>query len=88
MLLDRVTALEWLRARFELSRGGAGQNIRPMEGLRGFAVFLVFLVHYANLIRPWLLPESSLLEFYLVPPDRVDRSGVRKSPSDDLKRSV
>lgn len=63
MLLDRVTALEWLRARFELSRGGAGQNIRPMEGLRGFAVFLVFLVHYANLIRPWLLPESSLLEF-------------------------
>ena len=58
-----VTAVEWLRARFELSRGGAGQNIRPMEGLRGFAVFLVFLVHYSNLIRPWLLPESSLLEF-------------------------
>lgn len=25
-----------------------------MEGLRGFAVFLVFLVHYATLIDPWL----------------------------------
>lgn len=30
----------------------------------------------------------SLYDRYLVPPDRVDRSGVRKSPSDDLKRSV
>ena len=29
-----------------------------MEGIRGFAVFLVFLVHYVTLIDPWLLQNS------------------------------
>jgi peptidoglycan/LPS O-acetylase OafA/YrhL len=29
-----------------------------MEGIRGFAVFLVFLVHYVTLIEPWLLENS------------------------------
>lgn len=29
-----------------------------MEGLRGFAVSLVFLVHYTTLINPWLDPAS------------------------------
>ena len=30
-----------------------------MEGLRGFAVFLVFLVHYVSLTEPWVLPASA-----------------------------
>lgn len=46
--------MEWLSERFELSRGGGAHNLRPMEGLRGFAVFLVFLVHYVTLVRPWI----------------------------------
>ena len=44
----------WLAQRFELSRGGDADNLRSMEGLRGFAVALVFLVHYATLAGPWL----------------------------------
>jgi exopolysaccharide production protein ExoZ len=50
--------MNWLAARFELSRGGAAANVKPMEGLRGFAVFLVFLVHYVTLARPWIPGES------------------------------
>ena len=34
--------------------------MRPMEGLRGFAVFLVFLVHYATLVSPWIAQPSAL----------------------------
>lgn len=45
--------MEWLTSRFELSRGGVRDNLRPMEGLRGFAVFMVFWVHYATLCEPW-----------------------------------
>lgn len=52
--------IEALARRFELSRGGAGHNVRPMEGLRGLAVFLVFLVHYVTLVMPWV-PEGSVL---------------------------
>jgi exopolysaccharide production protein ExoZ len=44
--------LSWLSDRFELSRGGSSANVRSMEGLRGFAVFLVFLVHYVTLSEP------------------------------------
>jgi exopolysaccharide production protein ExoZ len=40
--------------RFELARDGGRKHVLSMEGLRGFAVFLVFLVHYASLIEPWL----------------------------------
>jgi len=36
---------------FEISRRDS--NLRPMEGLRGFAVFLVFVVHYVSLSEPW-----------------------------------
>lgn len=43
---------------FELSRAGCGPNVRPMEGLRGFAVFLVFLVHYTSLSEPWVTSEG------------------------------
>ncbi len=48
---------------FELSRSSEGQNVRPMEGLRGFAVFLVFLVHYVTLISPGVKTESGLGHF-------------------------
>jgi len=34
-----------------------------MEGLRGFAVFLVFLVHYITLVKPWVIAKGILLEF-------------------------
>lgn len=46
--------------KFELSRGGGNANVRPMEGLRGFAVFLVFLVHYSTSATPWLGASSML----------------------------
>lgn len=45
---------------FELSRHGDAPNVRSMEGLRGFAVFMVFLVHYVTLISPWVTKHSSL----------------------------
>lgn len=51
--------MTWLTNQFELSRGGEGANVRPMEGLRGFAVFLVFLVHYVSLVNPWI-PKGSI----------------------------
>ncbi len=38
---------------FEISRGGQGHHIRSMEGLRGLAVFLVFLVHFSSLSAPY-----------------------------------
>jgi peptidoglycan/LPS O-acetylase OafA/YrhL len=37
--------LSWLKAKLEIGRGGQ-ENIRCLEGLRGFAVLLVFFVHY------------------------------------------
>ena len=55
--------MDWLTQRFELSRGGGASNVRPMEGLRGFAVFLVFLVHFVTLIRPLMSKESGFLVF-------------------------
>lgn len=42
-----------LRTLFETSHGGH-KVLRPMEGLRGFAVFLVFLVHYLTFVEPWI----------------------------------
>lgn len=44
----------WLEANLELSRGGNAQNIRPMEGLRGFAAFIVFVFHYLYYIEPYI----------------------------------
>lgn len=51
---------EFLKARFELARAGASSNVRTMEGLRGFAVSLVFLVHYITLIEPWVRHSAPL----------------------------
>ena len=55
--------MEWLTHRFELSRGTSAHNVRPMEGLRGFAVLLVFLVHYVTLAKPWFSGNSDLALF-------------------------
>ena len=52
-----------LKEKFELTRGGSAHNVRPMEGLRGFAVLLVFLVHYVALIQPWIAQDAALLAF-------------------------
>lgn len=32
-----------------------------MEGLRGFAVFLVFLVHYASMVTPWIAGNPKVM---------------------------
>lgn len=50
----RHPASAWLASHFELGRGGQAHHVGSMEGLRGFAVFLVFLVHYATLVAPWV----------------------------------
>ncbi|MFN3438993.1 MAG: acyltransferase family protein [Acidovorax sp.] len=50
--------MNWFAQRFELSRGGSLDNNAPMEGLRGFAVALVFLVHYVSLVEPWTPIDS------------------------------
>lgn len=55
--------MNWLTFQFELSRAGGGHNLRTMEGLRGFAVLLVFLVHYVSAIEPWLAAGSPLATF-------------------------
>lgn len=52
--------MRWVANQFELSRGGPAHHKLPMEGLRGFAVFLVFLVHYSTLIGQWITPNSDL----------------------------
>ena len=55
--------MEWLRDKFESSRGGSAHNVLSMEGLRGFAVFLVFLVHYVTLVGPWLDASPVFVSF-------------------------
>jgi len=46
-----------MRKTFEISHD-KHQTIYSMEGVRGFAVFLVFLVHYMTLIEPWVENET------------------------------
>jgi peptidoglycan/LPS O-acetylase OafA/YrhL len=50
----------WFDDTFELQRGGGANNVRPMEGLRGFAVFLVFFVHFCALVKPWIAASPAL----------------------------
>lgn len=49
--LSRRTA-SWIAERLELARAGE-QTMYAMEGLRGAAVFLVFVVHFASQVAPW-----------------------------------
>lgn len=53
----------WFANQFELSHGAATTTVRAMEGMRGFAVFLVFLVHYTTLSAPWITPDTALWHF-------------------------
>ncbi len=50
----------WLAGQLELSRGLGGHNVRSMEGMRGFAVVLVFLVHFFTLAAPWVGTDPAL----------------------------
>lgn len=49
--------LRWFADRLELRRQ-AGNSIPSMEGLRGFAVILVFFVHFFGLAAPWIPADS------------------------------
>ena len=44
---------KWFEEKLELSHGNHNPLL-SMEGLRGVAVFLVFLVHYSSLVKPWI----------------------------------
>jgi peptidoglycan/LPS O-acetylase OafA/YrhL len=55
---SNVGIRSWFESRFEVARHGDAPGLRPMEGLRGFAVFLVFLVHFATFTAPFVRGES------------------------------
>jgi exopolysaccharide production protein ExoZ len=67
--------MNWFASKFELSRGGIQDNLRPMEGLRGFAVFMVFLVHFVTLAEPWL-PSQSVSSRIAYDIHKIGNSGV------------
>lgn len=48
----------FISSTFELSTSSENRLL-PMEGLRGIAAYLVFLVHYATLIEPWIEPNAT-----------------------------
>src|SRR6266850_155027 len=50
----------WLASYLE--NGSSTRRILPMEGQRGVAVALVFLVHYVSLFSRWLAPGSAGVE--------------------------
>ena len=49
--------MNWLSKQLEISHSNHSP-LRPMEGLRGVAVFLVFLLHYCSLIEPYIIEKS------------------------------
>lgn len=49
--------MNWLQNTFEISHS-KHKTIRSMEGVRGIAAFLVFIVHYVTLFEPLLLQGS------------------------------
>lgn len=49
--------MSWLANKLEISHNN-NSPLKPMEGLRGVAVFLVFLVHYCSQIRPYINDEA------------------------------
>ena len=55
--------LKLLASKFELVRGGSSSNMPAMEGTRGLAVFLVFLVHFTTMMTPWIESGSRLAPF-------------------------
>lgn len=50
--------MSWIRNTFEISHT-THKAIVSMEGIRGFAVFLVFLVHYTTLVDPWIKESTT-----------------------------
>jgi exopolysaccharide production protein ExoZ len=54
----RVGIGERLARIYELGNVNSPDRNLPMEGLRGFAVLLVFFVHYHAVFSPWLAPGS------------------------------
>lgn len=60
MRLSEKSFLVSLKEKLELDHGGHSPLL-SMEGLRGIAVFLVFLVHYSALVKPWVAGESTFL---------------------------
>src|SRR5690606_22173143 len=61
-------------SQLEISAPGDSRS-KAMEGLRGIAVFLVFLVHYSSLVEPWV-PEGSLSWASMQFLERAGHSGV------------
>lgn len=51
------SVLRWLRQHFEV-RQNSKFHIPSMEGMRGFAMLLIFWAHYFGLSQPWLLQDS------------------------------
>jgi exopolysaccharide production protein ExoZ len=66
---------DWTRKTFELSHVANNQSLLPMEGVRGFAVFLVFLVHYVSLAEPWV-NQASLTYSVLTQLHNIGNIGV------------
>lgn len=54
--------MTWFAYQFEVARAGTGRQLLSMEGIRGFAVFLVFVVHYATLVEPWIARDAPALQ--------------------------
>lgn len=54
--------MHWIRNSLEINHS-THKSILSMEGIRGFAVFLVFLVHFCSLVNPWLVKDSMVYQF-------------------------